>query len=359
MNRIFKVALVGTGIGASHAVAFRALASQFAVTLICGQDPESAAKLADTFVAAGLERPVLTSDFRDATVTSDPIDIVDICLPPFLHEEAIRRALEAGRHVICEKPLVGSLREMDELAGLAARVGRRLMPVFQYRFGNGLAKAKHLMASGAAGKIYLASIETHWTRGANYYAERWRGRKKTELGGVLTSHAIHAHDMLAHLVGDVRAVAAMTSVRVNDVETEDCAGALMEMADGSLAVSSATLGSADEISRLRICCENVTMMSNLAPYAPHLEPWIFLPKAPRTDEFIARALADAPAGPEGYAAQFARLHDSLTTGGELPVTLEQGRKSIELLTAIYHSARTGERVALPIGREHPAYAGWN
>ena len=80
-----------------------------------------------------------------------------------------------------------------------------LMPVFQVRFGNGLAKAQHLIGSGAAGKIYLSTVETHWTRGADYYAIPWRGRKATELGGGFLGHTIHAHDMLTTLIGPVRA----------------------------------------------------------------------------------------------------------------------------------------------------------
>jgi predicted dehydrogenase len=232
------------------------------------------------------------------------------------------------------------------------------MPVFQYRFGNGLAKARHLMTSGAAGKVHLATVETHWTRGADYYAVAWRGRRETELGGVLAGHAIHAHDMLTHLMGEVRSVSALVATRVNRIETEDCAGALFEMADGSIAVSSATLGSADEISRLRICCENVTMMSSLSPYTPGEEPWTFIPRAEAAQARIERALSEAPLGTEGYVGQLERFHESLVSGGEPPVTLADARRSIELLTALYHSARTGARIALPLATDSPAYSGW-
>jgi predicted dehydrogenase len=130
------------------------------------------------------------------------------------------------------------------------------------------------------------------------------------------------------------------------------------MEDGSIAVSSATLGSADEISRLRITCERVTMISSLSPYTPNREPWTFIPKFPTTDADIVAALAGAPTGPEGYTEQFADFHASLTTGAALPITWADGRRSIELLAAQYHAARTGTRVALPITRDHPAYQSW-
>ena len=358
MSRIFKVAIVGAGIGERHAVAFERLRDRFLVTVICDGQKQKAEKLADALVKSGLPRPAIASDYRDPALYAKDIDIVDICLPPFLHFDAMKAALTAGKHVICEKPLAASVAEVDEIGLLASVRGVKLMPIFQYRFGNGLAKAKHLLASGAAGKVFHTTIETHWTRGQDFYDVPWRGRKTSELGGLLAGHAIHAHDMVTHLVGEVRSVSAMTAVRVNPIETEDCAGALFEMADGSIAVSSATLGSADEISRIRIACENATMISSLGPYTPNRDPWTFLPKAPKDRTFIERALIGAPTGEEGYTEQFAGFHDSLTSGRELPITLADGRRSIELLTALYHSAKTGERTQLPLRADHPAYKGW-
>jgi predicted dehydrogenase len=356
MSHIYSVAIVGAGIGERHLEAFLRLTNHFKVALIVDLDQARAAKLADSYAAAGHTRPALAKDYRDAAVTG--IDVVDICVPPSLHYAATEHALNAGKHVICEKPLTASLKELDALNARAAAQKLLLMPVFQYRFGHGLDKAKHLMQSGSAGKVYLSTIETHWTRGADYYAVAWRGKKATELGGVFAGHAIHAHDMLTHLVGDVRAVSAMTTVRVNAIETEDTAGALFEMADGSLAVSSATLGSADEISRIRICCENVTMVSSLSPYTPNRDPWTFIPKAPKDQAYIEKALAGAPKGLEGYTEQFAGFHKSLNAGAPLPITAADGRRSIELLSALYYAAKIGQKVALPLTTTHPVYNGW-
>jgi predicted dehydrogenase len=358
MSPILKVAIVGVGIGDSHATAFERLRDRFAVTLMCDADQGRAEKLASRLVAQGLPRPRIVNDYRDAALTGPDVDIVDVCLPPWLHYDATCRAIAGGKHVICEKPLAASLAEADEISRLALARQVTVMPVFQYRFGNGLAKAKHLISGGVAGKVFLTSIETHWSRKADYYAVKWRGRKETELGGILASHAIHAHDMLTYLVGEVRAVNAMTTVRVNPIETEDCAGALFEMADGSIAVSSATLGSADEISRLRICCERVTMVSSLAPYTPDREPWTFIPRMPDDKAAIEAELARVPAADEGYALQFAQFHASLREGRDPPITLADGRRSLELLSALYHAARTGQRVMLPIGENHPTYRGW-
>ena len=106
-------------------------------------------------------------------------------------------ALAAGKHVVCEKPLTGSLADVDAI--IAAEQGARgvLMPIFQYRYGDGIEKAKRIIDAGIAGKPYVGSVETFWCRTPDYYAVPWRGKWATELGGVLVTHALHLHDMLS------------------------------------------------------------------------------------------------------------------------------------------------------------------
>jgi predicted dehydrogenase len=84
------------------------------------------------------------------------LDIIDICTRSALHLEQSLAALTAGKQVVCEKPLVGSLADSDRLIATELSATGRLLPVFQYRFGNGLQKAKHIIASGIAGKPYPA-----------------------------------------------------------------------------------------------------------------------------------------------------------------------------------------------------------
>src|SRR5207248_9795246 len=102
----------------------------------------------------------------DELLRMDDVDVVDLCTPPHLHFEQIQQVLSAGKHAICEKPLVSSLREVDELERVEAGSGRRIMPIFQYRFGHGLQKLKLLIAEGVAGTAYLATVETAWRRRA-------------------------------------------------------------------------------------------------------------------------------------------------------------------------------------------------
>jgi predicted dehydrogenase len=294
----------------------------------------------------------------DELLARDEIEIVDLCTPAGLHVAQTKAALEAGKHVICEKPLAGSLAEVDRLAVLAETTGKHISPIFQYRFGNGFRRLLHLCDNGLLGKTYLATVETHWRRRPAYYAVPWRGRFATELGGCLTSHAIHAHDMLMHALGPVRSVHARTATRVNPIETEDCAVVSLEMADGALAALSVTMGAVREHSRLRFYFERATIESNLSPYRPHFEPWRFETADEAAGAEIEAALADFTPQLEHFEGQFSGLHAALTEGRPPPVTLADARASIELLTASYYSARFGVTVTPPIGPEHPYYDGW-
>ena len=275
-----------------------------------------------------------------------------------LHYDQIRQVLLAGKHAICEKPLVSSIQQVDELIEAEARAGRRVMPIFQYRFGHGLQKLKLLVEQGLAGKAFLATVEVAWRRRAEYYAVPWRGTWRTERGGALLGHAIHATDMLTYVLGPVRSVFARTATRVNPIEVEDCASVSFEMADGALATLGVTLGSSAEISRHRFSFSGLSAESNTRAYTSSGDPWTFTPDTPENAAAIEAALANFTALPEGFEGQFYRFYDALQNGAELPVTLADARVSLELITAMYASARTGQAVELPLGPEHPGYMGW-
>ncbi len=361
MSRL-RVAVVGLGVGKAHVHAYTSLPEQFELVAVCDTDRDRSAKVCRDLSASASNGA--TSDVANVTAYSDfsrllaeaDVDVVNICTPPHFHFPQSQAALESGRHVICEKPLVPSLAQIDALAAIEERSEGRLMPIFQYRFGAGVLKLRHLIESGIAGSAYLTTVETSWLRGAAYYSVDWRGRFDTELGGVLLTHAIHAHDMVTWLLGPVRNVFARTATRVNPIETEDCAAISLELRDGSLASFSATLGSQTEISRLRFCFENLTAESSLAPYTPCFDPWTFRGASPEIDTAIGAALEGFEPGPPLYAGQFARFHSALEKGGELPVTIADARAALELATAMYHSNATGRAIELPIGPDHPGYA---
>jgi predicted dehydrogenase len=347
-----RVAVVGVGIGRAHLRGYQAVPERFAVVALCDIDAERARPVAEE---RGIPRVV--TDLAELC-RMDDLDVIDICTPPHLHFEQVQQVLAAGKHAICEKPLVSSLREVDELGRAEAASGRRIMPIFEYRFGHGVQKLKLLIAEGVAGRAYLATVETAWRRRAEYYDVPWRGKWATERGGALLSHAIHNHDLLCYVLGPPRRVFAYATTRVNAIEVEDCAAAALEMADGSAASLGVTLGSAQEISRHRFAFSGLVAESNTRPYTNSGDPWTFVGDTPELTEQIEAALAGFRPLPEHYAGQFYRFYDALRQGGEPPVTLADARLSIELVTAMYDSAESGCSVTLPIGADHPRYAGW-
>lgn len=297
-----------------------------------------------------------------AVFAMQDIDVVALCTPPSTHFPLMQAALAAGKHVICEKPLTSSLALVDAVIAAERRSKGRVMPVFQYRFGDGIARVRHVIQSGLAGRLYVASVETAKRRGADYYrAAAWRGKFATELGGVLLTQAIHNHDLLLWLLGPVASVAAFKATRVNPIEVEDCAVASLLMADGAVASATATLGSARQLTRFRLCFENVTFEREAhdeSSASPGDEPWRLIPADETRGAAIAAKAAEVPPAKRGFARQYELFHRAVTTGAAMPVTLQDARRSLELVTAIFHAAEAGAAVELPIDGTHPKYHGW-
>jgi predicted dehydrogenase len=346
------VSIIGAGIGAAHLAGYADLPDMFRVHSVCDLDVARAGAL-----AAKLPGTEVTTDF--AAVLADPdVDIVDICLPPHLHFRTCMDALAAGKKVICEKPLVASLQEADALANRVAETGGFLSPVFQYRFGLGTAQLRALIEAGLAGRAYAGTLETHWDRPASYYDVPWRGTWAGEQGGAILGHAIHIHDLLPTLLGPVASVFAHVATRVNDIEVEDCAALAIRMQSGALITSSVTLGCAENISRMRLMFAGFTVESDHAPYAMAEKGWRFVARAPLSQAQIDAVLAQVGPVRTGYAGMFAAIADALAGKDAGHVTLADGRRSLEFVSAVYHSARSGQQVSLPLGPESAMYDGW-
>lgn len=348
----FRVGLIGGGIGRQHMIGYVRLPGLFRVAMVCDLDGARAKSV------AALSPGCATTPDIDAVLADASIDIVDVCLPPALHFPVSMRALKAGKHVICEKPLAGSIEEADQLEKAAKKAGKIIAPVFQYRFGSGFSKLRRLIETGVAGRPLVASVETQWHRGADYYDLAWRGSWEGELGGAVLGHAIHNHDLLDEHFGPVRRVAAFAATLVNDIAIEDCASIAFEMESGASAVSSVTLGAASDITRFRFCFANLTAESGLQPYNPAADEWTFTARPPTKQAAIDKVIAGVGPETEGFAGLFAELHRSLTGQKSRAVTIADGKRSMQLATAIYESGRTGKFVNLPIKRTDPLYKGW-
>lgn len=356
MNRL-RVAIVGCGwvAGTQMTVGFAPIADLFSVVACCDSDADRANAFAATH-----QIPHAASHLSEI-LAMETVDVVSICTPPSLHYQMVLECLEAGKHVICEKPFASSLAQVDEIIAAERWSKGRVMPIFQYRFGKGIARIQHLIRSGLVGRAYVSSFETSWQRDADYYTVPWRGKYATELGGVLVSQAIHIHDLCTWLMGRAASVTAFKATRVNPIEVEDCAVASLKMADGSLASLTATLGSRHPTTRIRLCFENATIerqCSGAEAPSPGGEPWSVFPLNSTVGAQLEAKMAEAAPGPSSFAGQFALFHEALSSGASFPVTLDDARNSLELITAIYHASETGSAVCLPIEAGHERYGGW-
>jgi predicted dehydrogenase len=349
MSNALRIAVVGSGIGVEHIKGYQELPNRFDVKVLCDVNLERAGLVAEQY---GIRK---VAESFDEVCRRPDIDVIDICTPPCFHLGQIQTALQAGKHVICEKPLVGTLADVDAVSRLANETGRQVMPIFQYRFGHGLQKLKYLIDQKLAGEPFVFNVDVAWWRDSEYYRNPWRGRRATELGGALLSQAIHAVDMVLYILGPAKSVFGRTSTRVNQIEVEDCVAMSMEMGDGSLGTISVTLGSLAEISRHRFTFRNVTAESNTEPYANSREPWAFTFNSAGTEKRMKDALEQFEPAPERYAGQFDRFYQALLSGTELPVTLADARAALEIIAATYYSSEKNVPAILPIGPGHPKY----
>ncbi|MEL6467315.1 MAG: Gfo/Idh/MocA family oxidoreductase [Pseudomonadota bacterium] len=345
---MIRVAILGGGIGAQHLAAYTQLA-EFDVTHLVDQDVDRCKAL-----CGGKITPL--SSIEEAL--SADVDVIDICLPPHLHASVAVAALDAGKHLICEKPLATSLVQVDQISAAARAAKKSVFPVFQYRFGPAFDRLRALRAAGLVGAPRAASLETHWNRGADYYAIPWRGTWAGEQGGAALGHAIHAHDLLTTFMAPVAAVTARLGTLVNPIETEDTAAILIELRGGALATSSITLGAARDETRLRLVYETLTATSHTLPYSPAEGDWQFVARDPahqaKVDAICAATKISAP----GFTGFLAEVAKALGGQSHNAVSLADGAASIALVTAIYASHRDGTRVTLPLGPEHSMRAGW-
>lgn len=344
-----RIGVAGLGVGRLHVLALLRLRGRY--DLVAVADPTPArrrqARLLGIKAVGSLEELLALG-----------VDVVDICTPPHLHEAQIVQCLEAGVDVMCEKPLVDSVAAVDRLAEAEARTGRRVAPVFQYRWGGGAQRLRRLIDAGVAGRLLVATSETHWRRGDKYYSVPWRGTWEGERGGAVLSHSIHLHDLLTWLGGDAGEITARTATRQLDIEVEDTAAAVITTADGALMTASVTLGAAKETSRLKFVFEHLTATSSLSPYKPGAEPWTIEHTSKAGAARAAAAVEGWTPPPSGWRGQLADTHEALVTGAPLPVGLADARKALELVTGWYRSSRTGEAVALPLAVDDPDRTSW-
>ncbi|CAL9641726.1 D-apiose dehydrogenase [Streptomyces sp. enrichment culture] len=354
-GRPVRAAVIGTGAIArgSHLPALARLAEEGETEVVAAVDIDAGA--AEAFCVEG-GIPHAYTDLERMLREQRP-DLVCVCTPPTLHREQTVAALRAGAWVWCEKPPVPSLADF---AAVEAEEGTDGGPyaaiVFQHRFGSGATHVRRLLAEGALGRPLVAHCQTTWYRDTAYYAVPWRGRWRTEGGGPAMGHGIHQMDLLLDVLGPWSEVRAMAGRLVHDVETEDVSTALVRFESGALATVVNSVLSPDEVSRIRVDCQRATIeLTHLYGYSN--ASWRITP-APDVPEAEAAAWQDFGADvPSSHLAQLRELVAAMRAGERPRSSGPDGRKSLELVTALYKSAFTDTTVRRgEIGPGDPYYA---
>ena len=337
-DRRLRAVIVGTGaIADFHA---EAIAAYPAAELVGALDVDPARALAFA------EKWSIEHTFSsfDALIAAHQdggdFDVVHICTPPGVHAEQTIAALEAGMHVVVEKPPALSLEQLDAMTDAAERTGRRLAVVFQQRTGTAAAHVRDLLDRGALGRPLVATCQTLWYRDPAYFDVPWRGTWASEGGGPTLGHGIHQLDLLAWLLGEWSSVHGQLWRLARDVETEDVSTAVVTFRSGVVASVITSLLSPREVSSIRIDTELATVTVDHL-YGHGHDNWRITP-APGVDSALV-ATWDFPAHEEasGHEPLVREVYDALLGGGELPRIVEEPSRSFEIVTAVYSSAASG------------------
>ena len=297
----------------------------------------------------------LVEDYR-AVLDNKDVQAVIIATPTHLHREIAVAALQAGKHVLCEKPMAASLEECDAMIAAATASGRLLSVVFQNRFRPDIWRAKHLAAGGHLGRLLFGLCATLWYRGPNYYDLWWRGTWEQECGGATLNHAIHDIDAFLWIMGEPASLVAEMDTQAHAIEVEDLAIALVRFANGALGQVTSTVNAHQNRSILEIVGQRAAVSIPWTLSACRPDERGFPQPDPARLADLAAAAEAVPLPPgQGHGAQVGDVLRALETGGRPLVDGPEGRRSVEFVTALYKAATTGQRVQFPLTPSDPFY----
>jgi predicted dehydrogenase len=346
-------AIFGSGaIGAVHAGAYLRHNTRCEVRAVCDVFPEKAQALIDK---KELKNAAAYKEMDEVLARKD-IDAVSVCLPPGIHAEAVIKALKAGKHVLCEKPMAASLEECDAMIRAAEESGRFLSVMANFRFKTPFRKVKQLLSEGIAGRVLHAVVNSLWWRGASYYDLWWRGTWKSEAGGCLINHAVHHLDVLLWMLGRPDRVTSLIANTAHDnSECEDLAVAILEY-PGMLAQVTASLLAHDEEQEMVFQAEKARLSIPWKTAASKALPNGF-PEENTEVKTMMQSRYDALPSLvfEAHAGQTENLLKAINGEERLFVTGQDGRAALELIMAIYKSAVERKSVSLPLEPSDPFY----
>ena len=349
---MIRVAIVGTGnIANAHIQAYLQFPERCHIAYLVDIVPEKARRMREKY---GLDAEVF--DNHQALLPLRDIDLVDVCTPPYVHAQISINCLRSGKNVVCEKPMAASLEECDQMLRARDESGKKLSIIAQNRFRQPISNLKALLDSGLAGPVRCAQVDSFWWRGHCYYDLWWRGTWEKEGGGCTLNHAVHHIDMLLWMMGlPERVTSVLANTAHDNAEVEDLSVSILQY-PGALAQLTASVVHHGEEQQLVFQCEKAKLAAPFSCYASLSMGNGF----PQRNEALEKEIADfAAALPtiryEGHTGQLENVLTALEQNTPVAIGGEDGRRTIELITAVYKAGATGQTVTLPLAKDDPFY----
>jgi len=342
-----KFGIIGTGVGANFCAQGLSAITEAKIgelAAVSSQRQERASEFASKY---GLK--LWYTDYKEM-LQKAPLDAVIISTPHYLHHPIAMEAMNAGKHVLVDKPMAISLREADEMIKEAERRHVRLGVVLQSRFDPGLRKVKVAVEEGKFGQLILGEAVVEWFRTQEYYDNSpWRGRWATEGGGALINQSIHTIDLLTWIMGPPKYLWAQIDTVAHKIEVEDLAVAAIRFENGALGVIQ---GSTSIYPGLATRLEVHGTKGTTIIEGEVLKRWSLQGE----EEIIAEGAKEGLkswARPElvsatNHASLIKDFAQAILEDREPYVDGVEGRRSLEIIMAIYRSDKTNRTIDFPV-----------
>ena len=314
---------------------------------VCDLDPAKLEKYAKEFDVPAY------SDMAEMASSND-VDALVVLTESGYHARHVVELAEFGKHLIVEKPMALTLSDADEMIAACDKNDVRLFVVKQNRFNLPVIKLREALEAGRFGKLVLGTVRVRWCRPQRYYdQDAWRGTWALD-GGVLANQASHHVDLLEWMMGDVESVYAAGTTALVDIEAEDTAAVVIRFKSGALGVIEATTAARpiDLEGSLSILGEDGTV--EISGFAVNeMRHWNFKV----SDDADADVIENFSTNPPnvygfGHKEYYQHVVDCIVNGKQQLVDGLEGRRSLELITAIYESIETGREVRPGFSPEH-------
>ena len=278
----------------------------------------------------------------------EDIDVVSILTPSGLHAEHLLAIAPYRKHVVVEKPMALSLDDADAMIRACDENGIRMFVVKQNRFNVPVQKLWEARCAGRFGKLVLGTVRVRWCRTQAYYdQDAWRGTWALD-GGVLANQASHHIDLLEWMMGKVDSVFAKAKTALVNIEAEDTAVVVLNFANGALGIIEATTAVRPKDLEGSISILGEKGSVEIGGFAVNaMKVWNFTEPLPGDTEVMEKFSVNPPnVYGFGHQAYYENVVDCIRNNKQHLVDGLEGRKSLELISAIYESIETGREVRL-------------